>query len=312
MSLTCPSDLGRSITSDGPRISARTEQNKCCARRAIPLPTLPSGLMRWLASPVRLGTLDGAMRGRDASHEGRRRVRWPAFRPKPMTRRAACDPICCGVIGDQVLSGFPRAESMCEEPERWQLACGAAELYERYLVPAVTLPWALDLVDRVGVGPDARVLDLACGTGVVARTAASRVQGAGRVAALDLNPGMLTVARSLAPATGPSIEWYEGSALALPFDDGEFQVVLCQLGLQFFPDRRRALQEILRVLALGGRVGASVYSAMSASLRRTPFRTRWIGTSGQTRRGRREPSIRSQICRCCGRCSRTCFAEVRV
>jgi ubiquinone/menaquinone biosynthesis C-methylase UbiE len=73
---------------------------------------------------------------------------------------------------------------------------------------------------------------------------------------------MLTVARSLAPASGPSIEWYEGSALALPFDDGEFEVVLCQLGLQFFPDRRRAVQEILRVLALGGRVGASVYSAI--------------------------------------------------
>jgi ubiquinone/menaquinone biosynthesis C-methylase UbiE len=151
---------------------------------------------------------------------------------------------------------------MTEDPEHWQLEGGAAELYERHLVPAVTLPWAVDLVDRVGVGPGARVLDLATGTGVVARTVASRVQSAGRVAALDLNAGMLRVARSLAPASGRSIEWYEGSALALPFDDGEFQLVLCQLGLQFFPDRPRVVQEILRVLALRGRVGASVYTAI--------------------------------------------------
>ena len=151
---------------------------------------------------------------------------------------------------------------MTEDPGHWQLERGAAELYERYLVPAVALPWAVDLIDRVGVGPGARVLDLACGTGVVARTAASRVRGGGRVAALDLNAGMLRVARSLAPAGGRSIEWYEGSALALPFHDGEFQVVLCQLGLQFFPDRRKAVHEILRVLAPHGRVGASVYTAI--------------------------------------------------
>src|SRR5690242_16541287 len=155
---------------------------------------------------------------------------------------------------------------MTEDPEHWQLQGGAAELYERHLVPAVTLPWALDLIDRVGVGPGARVLDLACGTGVVARTAASRVQSAGRVAALDINAGMLRVARSLAPASGQPIEWYEGSALALPFDDGEFQIVLCQLGLQFFPDQRRAVQEILRVLAPRGRVGASVYTAIERNL----------------------------------------------
>jgi ubiquinone/menaquinone biosynthesis C-methylase UbiE len=82
------------------------------------------------------------------------------------------------------------------------------------------------------------------------------------VAALDFNAGMLRVARSLAPASGRSIEWYEGSALALPFEDGEFDVVLCQLGLQFFPDQPTAVQEILRVLAVRGRVGASVYTAI--------------------------------------------------
>jgi ubiquinone/menaquinone biosynthesis C-methylase UbiE len=151
---------------------------------------------------------------------------------------------------------------MTEDPEQWQLVRGAAEIYERHLVPAVTLPWAVDLVDRVGVRSGDRVLDLACGTGVVARTAAPRVKRAGRVVALDVNAGMLEVARSLMPASGRSIEWCEGSALALPFDDGEFQVVLCQLGLQFFPDRPRAMREIRRVLVTRGRVGASVYSAI--------------------------------------------------
>ena len=154
------------------------------------------------------------------------------------------------------------AASVTEDPEQWQLVRGAPELYERYLVPAVTLPWAVDLVDRVGVGPGDRVLDLACGTGVIARTAALRVQRSGRVVALDVNAGMLEVARSLVPASGRSIEWCEGNALALPFDDGEFQVVLCQLGLQFFPDRPTAVREIRRVLAPTGRVGASVYSAI--------------------------------------------------
>ena len=95
---------------------------------------------------------------------------------------------------------------MTGDPEHWQLVRGVPELYERHLVPAITLPWAVDLVDRVGVSPGDRVLDLACGTGVVARTAARRVQRTGRVVALDVNVAMLEVARSLAPASGRSIE----------------------------------------------------------------------------------------------------------
>lgn len=151
---------------------------------------------------------------------------------------------------------------MSDDPARWQLTGDSAELYERYLVPAVTLPWAIDLVDRVGVAPGDRVLDVACGTGVVARVAAARAGRDGRVAALDVNPGMLAVARSLAPARGARIEWFEGSVLALPFDDGGFAVVLCQLGLQFFPDQLAALHELRRVLTPGGRVGASVFTGI--------------------------------------------------
>jgi ubiquinone/menaquinone biosynthesis C-methylase UbiE len=144
----------------------------------------------------------------------------------------------------------------------WQLEGASPELYQRYLVPAVTLPWAVDLVDRVGIRPGDRVLDVACGTGVVARVAAERAGEAGRVAGLDVNSGMLAVARSLPPPQGAAIEWVEGSALALPFPDGVFEVGLCQLGLQFVPDPAAALRELRRVLGAGGRAAASVFSAI--------------------------------------------------
>src|SRR5262249_40245520 len=130
------------------------------------------------------------------------------------------------------------------------------------VVPAMTGMWAADLVDRASLQPGEQVLDVACGTGVVARTAAARVGESGRVAALDLNAGMLAIARSLPPVPGASIDWHEGSALALPFEDGSFDVVLCQLGLQFFPDRAAALAEMRRVRAAGGRTGLSVYGSM--------------------------------------------------
>jgi ubiquinone/menaquinone biosynthesis C-methylase UbiE len=142
---------------------------------------------------------------------------------------------------------------------QWQLHGDAAELYERHLVSAVTSIWAEDLVQRVDVGPGERVLDVACGTGIVARTAADRVGRGGRVAGLDINPAMLAVARSLPQGNGPAIEWVQGSALALPFADASHDVVLCQLGMQFVPDRARVLAEMRRVLTASGRIGLSVY-----------------------------------------------------
>jgi ubiquinone/menaquinone biosynthesis C-methylase UbiE len=145
------------------------------------------------------------------------------------------------------------------DQRQWQLGGTAPELYERYLVPAITTLWASDLADRAALRRGERVLDVACGTGVVARVAAERVGRGGRVAGLDLNPGMLAVARSLRPVAGASIEWHEGSVLALPFRDAEFDVVLCQLGLQFFPDRPTALWEIRRTLVPNGRIGLNVF-----------------------------------------------------
>jgi ubiquinone/menaquinone biosynthesis C-methylase UbiE len=142
---------------------------------------------------------------------------------------------------------------------QWQVAGGAAELYQRHLVPAVTAGWAAGLVDRVGLRRGERVLDVACGTGVVARVAAERAGRTGRVAAVDINAAMLGVAQSLPPGPGARIGWVQGSVLSLPCADASHDVVLCQLGLQFVPDRPAALAQMRRVLVPGGRLGLSVY-----------------------------------------------------
>jgi ubiquinone/menaquinone biosynthesis C-methylase UbiE len=146
----------------------------------------------------------------------------------------------------------------------WQLDGSAPELYEKYLVPAITTKWADDLVGRAQPGAGEEVLDVACGTGIVARSASRRMIH-GHVTGLDLNKGMLAVAR-MQVSEGAPIDWIEGSALDLPFPAGKFDLVLCQLGLQFFPDRGRALREMRRVLSPSGRVALSVYSPIE----RTP------------------------------------------
>jgi ubiquinone/menaquinone biosynthesis C-methylase UbiE len=146
--------------------------------------------------------------------------------------------------------------------EQWQLDGSAPELYERYLVPAVTAVWAADLIERAELQAGQRVLDAACGTGIVARLAAAQVGSTGRVAGLDINAGMLEKARALQDGTGSSIAWHHGSVLAMPFPDAAFDVVLCQLGLQFFPDRPTALEEMKRVLRPRGRLALNVYSAI--------------------------------------------------
>jgi ubiquinone/menaquinone biosynthesis C-methylase UbiE len=137
-----------------------------------------------------------------------------------------------------------------------------ARVYQEYFVPAMFEPWARVLVERADLQPGERVLDVACGTGIVARTAASRVAPSGRVAALDMNPAMLEVARDLPADAPPPIEWQQGSATQLPYGDAQFDVVLCQHGFQFFPDRVQAAREMHRVLADGGRVAVIVLQAI--------------------------------------------------
>lgn len=133
----------------------------------------------------------------------------------------------------------------------------APENYQRFFVPAIGEPLAEDLLQRAALKPGERVLDVGCGTGVVTRLAATRVGGEGAVAGLDVNPGMLAVARSVTPAE-VNIEWHEASADAMPLADASFDVVLSQLSLQFIPDRGKALKEMHRVLVPGGRLVLSV------------------------------------------------------
>jgi ubiquinone/menaquinone biosynthesis C-methylase UbiE len=148
--------------------------------------------------------------------------------------------------------------------EPWQLTGNAAELYERYPGRYILGPWAPALVARAGVKPGERVLDVACGTGVVARLAAAAVGPSGRVTGLDLNAGMLAVARSLPSPAGALITWVEGSAAAMTLSTASFDVVFCQQGLQFFPDRLAALREMHRVLTPSGRLLLSVWRGMGA------------------------------------------------
>lgn len=128
----------------------------------------------------------------------------------------------------------------------------APENYERYFLPVIGSPLAADLVNAAGPGPGDRVLDLACGTGVVARLVADRIGDSGAIAGVDVNPDMLAVARDVTPA-GVAMEWHQASAERLPLPDHAFDVVLCSLGVQFFSDRPATLREVRRVLTTGGR-----------------------------------------------------------
>ena len=158
----------------------------------------------------------------------------------------------------------------------WQVAVDSAEAYERYLASAFS-PWAAQLVDRAGVTAADRVLDAACGTGIVARHAAARTGPTGRVVGVDINDDMLRVARAAAAAIFPPIEWQHGDVAALPFADATFDVVCCEQALQFFSDPVAALGEMRRVLDADGRVAVSVcrairhaptYAALAAALER--------------------------------------------
>jgi ubiquinone/menaquinone biosynthesis C-methylase UbiE len=159
----------------------------------------------------------------------------------------------------------------------FQLHGEGPEAYERYLVPTLFGPCAEQLLGLVPAEPGHRVLDVACGSGIVARRAAARVGARGSVVGVDVNQGMLDVARAVA-ADGPTaIEWFHADAAALPLRDQAFDIVYCQQGLQFFTDRPAALREMRRVLRPGGRVAFAawrglehnaVFAALVAALER--------------------------------------------
>jgi SAM-dependent methyltransferase len=143
----------------------------------------------------------------------------------------------------------------------WQVAGSAPENYEAYLVPVIFGPWGHDLLEIAALRPGERVLDVACGTGIVARLAAERVGTPGTVVGVDINPGMLATARKISPV----IDWREGNVTALPLSDATFDVAVCQQGLQFFPDRPAALREMHRILTPQGRLAVACWKGIQHS-----------------------------------------------
>lgn len=133
-----------------------------------------------------------------------------------------------------------------------RMEANPAQNYQRYFVPTIGAPVAADLIAAADLEPGERVLDIACGTGVVTRLAAGRVGAAGSVTGLDINPAMLAVAGSQSPPD-MAIDWREADAESLPFADDAFDVALCQMGLQFVSGKLTALREMRRVLRPGGR-----------------------------------------------------------
>jgi ubiquinone/menaquinone biosynthesis C-methylase UbiE len=142
--------------------------------------------------------------------------------------------------------------------QRGQVTRGAADTYDEFFVPALFGAWAAPVADAAAIARGQDVLDVACGTGVLAREAARRVQPSGKVIGLDRNDGMLAVARRKAP----EIEWRQGRAEALPFGGDRFDAVVSQFGLMFFEDRALALAEMWRVLKPGGRLAVAVWDAL--------------------------------------------------
>jgi ubiquinone/menaquinone biosynthesis C-methylase UbiE len=123
---------------------------------------------------------------------------------------------------------------------------------------------AEELVAAAGIGLSDKVLDVGCGTGVVARTAARKTKSAAQVTGVDVNALMLTAAANFAAKSGiEGIEWVGCDAANMPFGEQTFDVVLCQQGLQFMPDQAGALREMARVLKPGGRLALSVWKARS-------------------------------------------------
>ena len=146
------------------------------------------------------------------------------------------------------------------ERSGWQLASGSvAEAYERYIMSPFGNAWAQALVQVAAPTEGERVLDVACGTGAVARFTAPLVGPTGLVTGLDLNAGMLDIARTMPVPKGAAIAWQEGSAIALPFPNASYDLVCCHQGVQFFPDRPAALREMLRVLTPTGRLALGLW-----------------------------------------------------
>jgi len=154
------------------------------------------------------------------------------------------------------------------DSERGQVNKSAAQIYDEFFVPALFQEWTESVLTAANVTAGQTVLDVACGTGVLARAAHEKVGSAGKVIGLDINDGMLNVARS----SNTDIEWKQSAVEKLPFEDNTFDAVVSQFGMMFFENRTKAIQEMLRVV----KAGQTVVIAVWGSLDETPGYTAMV------------------------------------
>lgn len=157
--------------------------------------------------------------------------------------------------------------------DKGQVSRSAADIYDEFFVPALFAEWPPRVCDAAMIKSGDHVLDVACGTGILAREAARRAGPDGQVTGVDINDGMLTAARK----HSTEIDWQAAPAEALPFEDGTFDAAVSQFGLMFFEDRVKALQEMMRVLREDGRLSVAVW----ASLDDTPGYSAMVGLIGR-------------------------------
>jgi ubiquinone/menaquinone biosynthesis C-methylase UbiE len=138
-----------------------------------------------------------------------------------------------------------------------------AQFYERYMVPLIFEPYAVDLAQRVARAAPRRVLELAAGTGVVTRHLASMLDASVDLVATDLNPAMIEEAARI--GTARAVEWRQVDAMQLPFESASFDAVVCQFGVMFFPDRPRAFAQARRVLRPGGVFAFNAWGPIAAN-----------------------------------------------
>lgn len=142
--------------------------------------------------------------------------------------------------------------------DRGQVAHSAARVYDQFFLPALFDEWPARVLKAARIKPGDAVLDVACGTGVLTLAAAESVGAKGFTAGVDINDGMLSVARKKSEA----VEWRSGRAESLPYPDDNFDAVVSQFGLMFFEDRGGAIQEMTRVLKPGGRISIAVWDSL--------------------------------------------------
>jgi SAM-dependent methyltransferase len=147
------------------------------------------------------------------------------------------------------------------ENETGQISAHAAKIYDEFYIPGLFAQWPPRVIDAARIVTGQRVLDVACGTGVLAQAVADRVGTSGSTIGVDINEGVLDIARDKHPA----VEWHKGQAEALPLEDNSVDAVVCQFGLMYFEDQQLALQEMMRVLKPGGNLAIVVWDKLENS-----------------------------------------------